>query len=63
MQASSLSQRRAGGSLVHHQTADSARHHAIGYESGEALLDGLQRNLSNLALLDVRMLGLSGLDC
>ena len=35
-------------------------HHAVGYESGEALLEGLQHSLPDLVLLDVKMPGLSG---
>ena len=34
-------------------------HHVVGYESGEALLEGLQHNLPDLVLLDVRMPGIS----
>lgn len=37
-------------------------HHAVGYESGEALLEGLQHSLPDLVLLDVNMPGLSGLE-
>lgn len=37
-------------------------HHAVGYESGEALLEGLQYSLPDLVLLDVKMPGLSGLE-
>jgi DNA-binding response OmpR family regulator len=33
--------------------------HAVGYESGEALLEGLQDNLPNLVLLDVKLPGMS----
>jgi two-component system response regulator AtoC len=34
-------------------------HYAVGYESGEALLEGLQDNLPNLVLLDVKLPGMS----
>jgi two-component system, NtrC family, response regulator AtoC len=34
----------------------------VGYESGEALLEGLQHSLPDLVLLDVKMPGLSGLE-
>jgi len=37
-------------------------HHAVGYESGEALLEALQHNLPDIVLLDLKMPGLSGLD-
>ncbi|NOT21431.1 MAG: sigma-54-dependent Fis family transcriptional regulator [Nitrospiraceae bacterium] len=37
-------------------------HHAVGYESGEELLAGLQQSLPDLVLLDVKMPGLSGLE-
>jgi two-component system response regulator AtoC len=37
-------------------------YHAVGYESGEALLEGLQQSLPDLVLLDVKMPGLSGLE-
>ncbi len=37
-------------------------HHAIGYESAEALLDELQRNVPDLVMLDLKMPGLSGLE-
>jgi two-component system response regulator AtoC len=37
-------------------------HHVVGYQSGEALLEGLQQKIPDLVLLDVRMPGLSGLE-
>ena len=37
-------------------------HHAVGYESAEALLDELQRNVPDLVMLDLKMPGLSGLE-
>jgi CheY-like chemotaxis protein len=37
-------------------------HHAVGYDSGEALLAGLQHRLPDLILLDLKMPGLSGLE-
>jgi two-component system response regulator AtoC len=37
-------------------------HHVVGYESGEALLEGLQHNLPDLVLLDLKMSDLSGLE-
>jgi two-component system response regulator AtoC len=37
-------------------------HHAVGYDSGEALLVGLQHHLPDLILLDLKMPGLSGLE-
>jgi len=37
-------------------------HHAVGYESGETLLAGLQHSLPDLVLLDLKMPGLSGLE-
>src|ERR1041385_4488849 len=37
-------------------------YHAVGDESGEALLEGLQQSLPDLVLLDVKMPGLSGLE-
>jgi two-component system, NtrC family, response regulator AtoC len=37
-------------------------HRVVGYESGEALLEGLKHNLPDLVLLDVRMPGISGLE-
>ena len=37
-------------------------HRAVGYESGEALLEGLQYNHSDLVLLDVKLPGMSGLE-
>jgi two-component system response regulator AtoC len=37
-------------------------HHAVGYESGEALLEALQDKLPDLVLLDLKMPGISGLD-
>ena len=37
-------------------------HQAVGYESGEALLNALNTNIPNIVLLDLKMPGLSGLD-
>jgi DNA-binding response OmpR family regulator len=37
-------------------------HHVVGYESGEALVEGLQDNLPNLVLLDVKLPGMRGLE-
>ncbi|MBI3356374.1 MAG: sigma-54-dependent Fis family transcriptional regulator [Nitrospirae bacterium] len=37
-------------------------HHAVGYESGEALLDELKHNLPDLVLLDLKMPSLSGIE-
>jgi two-component system, NtrC family, response regulator AtoC len=37
-------------------------HRVVGYESGEALLDGLRRDLPDLVLLDVKMPGVGGMD-
>jgi CheY-like chemotaxis protein len=37
-------------------------HHAVGYESGEALLVGLQHSIPDLVLLDLKLPGLSGLE-
>lgn len=37
-------------------------HRVVGYESGEALLDALHRDLPDLVLLDVKMPGMSGID-
>jgi CheY-like chemotaxis protein len=36
-------------------------HHAVGYESGEALLAGLQHSLPDLVLLNLKLPGLNGL--
>jgi two-component system response regulator AtoC len=37
-------------------------HFAVGYESGEALLQGLEQKLPELVFLDLKMPGISGLD-
>ncbi|HLZ35699.1 MAG TPA: sigma-54 dependent transcriptional regulator [Nitrospira sp.] len=37
-------------------------HHAVGYESGEALIEALQHEFPDLVLLDVKMPGLGGLE-
>lgn len=37
-------------------------HLAVGYESGEALMEALQQKLPDLVLLDLKMPGMSGLD-
>jgi two-component system response regulator AtoC len=37
-------------------------HYVVGYESGEALLEGLQHSLPDLVLLDVKMPGLGGIE-
>ena len=37
-------------------------HRVVAYESGEALLDALQRDLPDLVLLDLKMPGMGGLD-
>jgi two-component system response regulator AtoC len=37
-------------------------HHAVGFDSAEALLDELQRNVPDLVMLDFKMHGLSGLE-
>jgi len=37
-------------------------HFAVGYDSGEALLQGLEQKIPELVLLDLKMPGISGLD-
>jgi two-component system response regulator AtoC len=37
-------------------------HHVVGYESGEALLEGLHHSAPDLVLLDVKMPGLGGIE-
>ncbi len=37
-------------------------HAAVGYESGEALMEGLQHTHPDLVLLDLKMSGMSGLE-
>ena len=48
------------GSIIKRLTRQG--HHVVGYESGEALLEGLQHRLPDLVLLDLKMPGLSGLE-
>jgi two-component system, NtrC family, response regulator AtoC len=38
------------------------QHRVVGFESGEALLKGLEQDIPDLVMLDLRMPGLSGLD-
>lgn len=48
------------GALVKRLTRQG--HHAVGYDSGDARLTGLQHRLPDLVLLDLKMSGLSGLE-